>query len=145
MTHGAADVTREYLIAAGVGTDPTAGGSWPVYVGREPAAPDAAMTVYDTQGLDHGRLMVTGEAVGPDGVQVRIRAATYPAGYAKAAAVRSALEAAYQEEVAPAGAAERYLIHCFSRIGDVIPLGRESDSSRYVFTVNAVTPVRQLA
>lgn len=145
MTHSAADLTRWYLVAGGTGTDPHDGAAWPAYAGREPAAPDDALTVYDTDGLDHGRSMPTGEILGSQGVQVRVRSTDHRTGYSKAEEVRAALAAAYQEVVAPPGDPERYLVHCFSRIGDVIPLGREPGSSRYVFTVNAVTPVRQLS
>jgi hypothetical protein len=144
VNHGAADLTRWYLVLDGVGTDPDDGDDWPVHVGREADSPDDCLTCYDTTGTDDGRSMPTGEAMQHRGVQVRVRATDYRTGYSKARDVRAALEEAHQETVTPPGDAETYLIHCYARIGDVLPLGREPHSSRYVFTVNAVTPVRRV-
>lgn len=141
MTHSPADVVRHVLIGLGLGT---ASGAWPVFVDSEPNAPDNCVTVYDTQGLDQGRDMNSGEMLGPVGFQVRIRAADHQTGWAKADAIAEMMaKSVYQRQVAISGRV--YVVHAISRVGNVIRLGKEQNGNRSLFTVNAVTNVRQLS
>jgi hypothetical protein len=137
-------VARWALIQLGEGTDPAAGSSWPVFCSSEPASPDNALTVYDTQGTDDGRSMIDGDLFGHYGVQLKVRSRDHATGWAKADAVQKAMAALYQLTVSIGSA--RYLVHCFARIGDVLALGQESPTStRRMFTVNAIVSIRQLA
>ena len=144
LVHSPADVVRQHLIDAGLGTAPSASGSWPVFAIGEPSEPDNCLTVYDTAGSSAGRTMPDGEIQGMYGIQVRIRSATHALGWAKANAIGAHLsEVAYQEVVHYG--ASNYLIHCFSRIGDVIPLGKNvPDTRRFLFTLNCMVNLRQL-
>jgi len=143
LDHSPADVLRRVLIALGVGTDPALGGSWPIFAAGEPDKPDSAITVYDTTGTQQGRTHTDGEVQEHHGVQVRIRAASHSAGYAKARDVATALDRDLYQEIATLGAA-RYMIHAATRTSDVLTLGRESPTSkRTLFTLNAVLSVRQ--
>ncbi len=70
---------------------PFGGGvAWSVYVGREPLTPVDVVTVYDTGGLPDTLV----DDVQEPTIQVRVRAADYVQGYAKAQAARRALQAA---------------------------------------------------
>lgn len=146
LTHPPAAVVRQLLIDIGAGSDradePTA--AWPVYASSEPDQPDAVITVYDTAGRDQGRLNSDGDALDQPGVQVRVRAGTYAAGYAKASAVRAAVLGVYDRTVAMGDA--RYLVHALTRVGQVIALGRDvpSASGRKAFTLNATACLKQL-
>jgi hypothetical protein len=82
--------------------------------------------------------MVSGEMFSHPGVQVRVRAATHAAGFAKAEAVARALdEDVYDERVTVDGTA--YLLHSVSRTADVFALGKDTPTSkRSVFTINAL-------
>jgi len=144
VTHSAADVTRWYLIAAGVGTDPHEAGSWPVFAGHEPSTPDNCITVYDTDGPNSGRSMIDGEVFGFEGVQVRVRSKDYPTGYGKLRLILVALaESVYQTVVAVG--TDRYVVHAYDQITNPIPIGRETPtSSRQVFTGNVIMTYRQL-
>ena len=83
--------------------------------------------------------------MGPEGFQIRVRATSHQVGWQKMDAIRTALEAYYQQTVPLGTTAHRYLVHCFSNIGNILPLGKETPTSdRVLFTLNAVTPIRQL-
>lgn len=144
LDHSPADVVRRLLIDLGLGAAPPAASSaWPIYTGGEPNLPDQAITVTDTEGRGHGRDQVTGERQEHHGISIMVRAATFPAGYAKARDVATALDAQYQD-VTTLGAA-RYLVHAVTRTSDVFSLGKESpQSKRSLFSVNALVSLRQL-
>lgn len=139
LSHSPAAIVRKMLVDLGLGNAHTSL-TWPVFVSAEPDMPDNAITVYDTAGRDHGRVM-QGERQGMRGVQVRVRA-THPAiGYAKADAVAMALDGVYQRAVSVDGAA--YQVHAITRTGDISALGKEApDSRRSLFTLNALINVR---
>jgi hypothetical protein len=87
MSNSPAHDLALYLDASGVGT--FAGtSSWAIAAGREPIAPDDAVTLYDTPGPgptddDQDLFEVT--------IQVRVRSNSYPAAYAKQVAIRDLL------------------------------------------------------
>lgn len=143
MTHAPADVLRWLLIELGAGTDPDANGAWPIFHSSEPGAPDNCITTYDTEGTDDGRSMPTGEAMGHDGFQVRVRSTTPKVGWAKASEIQDLLaETVYQDAVVVEGS--NYLVQCAAKIGRVIPLGKDPTSKRSLFTLNATLSVKQL-
>lgn len=143
LTHSPADIIRNLLVNLGLGTTPSAAGSWPVYAEREPDAPDSVITVYNTAGRKDGRVQVGGEVQEHHGFQVRIRAANPVTGYTKAQAIAIALdETVYQDTVTISAAT--YLVHAVSRVGSVLALGKETPTSkRNLFTINAVAALRQ--
>ena len=147
LNHSPADVLRWALVQHGTVTDPTPATlqAWPCYASAEPDAPDDCATVYDTDGVGHGRDHVTGERQEHHGAQVRVRSATHAAGYAKASAVAAALDTGlYRESVTVGGS--NYLLHAATRTTGVISLGADVPGSRrFIFTVNAILAVRMLA
>lgn len=143
LLHSPAQIVAALLVAKGLGTDPAGGGAWPVFHAGEPQSPDQVLTVYDTTPKDDGRSQLSGEVFQHYGFQCRIRAATHAAGWAKAAAVRTALDqSVYYAHVTVDGT--EYLIEGVSGT-NVLTLGKESPSSkRSLFTVNGICPVRRL-
>ena len=146
LLHSPADVTRHLLISLGLGTDPDDGGAWPVYATSEPDLPDNALTIYDTVGTSDGRSMIDGELYQHYGIQVKIRAATHSGGgYGKADAIRTALAETVYDETVHVGDST-YLVHCYSRIGEVLTLGKETPTSkRSLFSINAIVALKQLS
>lgn len=139
LGHAPSRITARLLAALGLGTTPPAAGPWPIYVDKEPATPDNVLTVFTTQGTMVGRVF-TGEQDTQYGIQVRIRAADPQVGWVQAEAIYNALCLAYDIPLVVLNTdntTSRYLIHGFTKIGDVLPLGNEPSSQRVLFTVNA--------
>lgn len=144
MNHTPADVIRYLLISLDLGSLPTDLEDWPIFYGDEPNTPDNCITLYDTPGTDQGRSMIDGALFGFYGFQVRVRAATKSAGYLKALGIQTVMaQSVIRETVTIEGTG--YFVHSISNIGDVLDLGKPPQSSRVLFTINAVTSVRQLA
>lgn len=151
MTDSEAEILRQYSSDAGLGTIPTgvAGTlpAWSMFVGGEPSDPDNCITFYDTDGPDDGRSMVTGEVVGPGGVQVRIRATDYRTGWAKANAIRDRymlVASGFPYRTAVTVSARNYVLECVVGIGNVIPLGKMLPQNRLsLFTLNVLVRARE--
>lgn len=150
LLHSPAEIARKVLIALGVGVEPSYAGNrysgqpWPIFFSGEPNNPDSCITVYDTTGNAGQRTMIDGQFNDFDGIQVRIRAASHGVGFVKAKAVKTAMEEQAYEEAVTIGDAD-YVLHSFDRVGQVLSLGKESpESTRRLFTVNAVASVRML-
>lgn len=144
LTTSPADVLRRLLIVLGHGADPPAT-PWPVFVGREPDTPDSVITIRNTSGRNLGKTMPDGERQELHGVSVRVRSASYAAGYTKARQIAVALDEDIDQEVVAAGSPSRnYRVHAVHRTGDVNDLGPEEQTRRSVFTLNALMSVREL-
>jgi len=141
LTHSPADIVRSLLVDLGHGTVPSAGSTWPVFVGNEPNSPDDAITVYDTTSRMDGRTQVDGQQHEHHGVQIRIRNGNHVDGYTKARAIAVALdETAYQNTVTISSTS--YTVQCVSRVGGVIALGKDTPNTRRnLFTINALVSV----
>jgi hypothetical protein len=146
LAHSPADIISRLLITIGVGEEPpgTPNPGWPVYVSGEPTSPDNVITVYDTAGIYHGRTQVDGQTQLHRGIQVRVRSTTHDVGFNKAQEVAVAMaQDVYDEYVVIE--TSRYLVHCLSRISEVLPLGKEVPSGkRSLFTVNALASIKPM-
>ena len=150
LKHGVAEIVQQALINIGAGSDPDLDplAGWPVYHDGSPDSPDEMVTVRETAGVGAGRAMVSGVPAEHHGVQVRVRGRTYSSAKARANLIRTLLnETAYQTHVALG--ANQYLVHCFSAVSGVLPIGEDSKgepgSARSVFTINALCPIRKLS
>lgn len=140
LLHSPADVLAAHLVASELGTAPS--GVWPVYVNDMADIPDQAISVSDTEGLDHGRLMPTGEAAGHKGFQIRVRAKTKNAAWLRADAIRNWLTTIYGATVHVDSS--NYTIGRITTIGKAIYNGRERPpSARPVYSINAMIDVTQ--
>lgn len=147
LAHSPADVVRRLLIALGHGTAPSASGLWPIYHPDMPNAPDNAIVVRDTEGVNHGRAGPDAERAEHYGVQVLVRsnADDDTDGWVKANAVAIALDEDAFDASVTIGAST-YCVYTINRTGPVIPLGKElPPSKRYLFSINALASIRQSA
>ena len=144
LSNSPAEIVRKLLVDLSLGTEPSAGGSWPVYDGQVPDSPDDCIVVLDTAGVMLGRLQPTGEQVEDYGVQVTVRAAKHEDGYPKAEAISHALDQTVRNTPAVIGG-NMYLVYRLQRKTQALPIGKEPQSSRVLFTINALVALKQTA
>lgn len=156
MTDSEASILRQYCADVSLGTIPdgtdTTPPAWSMFLGGEPERPDNCLTFYDTDGPDDGRSMISGDVIGANGVQIRIRSVNYVTGWAKASAVRDQLmltgaTAPYQRNVSVTtnGTTRNYRIDCVVGIGPVLSLGKMLPNNRLnLFTLNVMVRARSL-
>ena len=154
MNDSAAAVIRQLLLDLGLGVAASysdnkyTGQAWPVFNDGEPASPDNCITVYETQGQDDGRDMISGEQMTHVGFQIRVRAVDQPTGRPKINTIRTGLstQVGYgligSQRYVTVGS-NRYTVWAIAGIGNVITVGKESPSStRFIFTLNALAAIR---
>ena len=143
-------IVRKLLIDYSLGADiqfnsvgTYAGSNWPVFTDVEPATPDNCITVFDTMGMDQGTEMNTGAIFGPVGVQIRIRSKDKPTGWTRADRIYAWMcREVYQATVSIG--ANRYEVHCFADIGNVLSLGLDSpNTKRSLHTVNGQVHIKK--
>ena len=83
-----AGMVAERLVDLSIGSLGSSTG-WSINVSREPVLPDQCITVYDTGGGQHDTDQLD---ISYPTFQVRVRAGVYPDAFAKAVAIRSALQ-----------------------------------------------------
>lgn len=142
LEHTAADVLRYLLVNLGLGTLPTASGSWPIGVDHEPDKPDNAITIYDTAPKMQGRRMTDGIMQEHYGVQIRVRCIAHATGVAKAQAFVTALDQTIENNSITVGS-DTYIVYAVTRTTGVLSIGREPQTNRPLFTINAVVALRQ--
>lgn len=143
ILHSPAQIIQQMMIDLGEGTDGSTNGTWPIFATEEPDDPDNCITVYDTQGTDDGRTMTDGKAGVHHGIQVRVRAYDHPTGYVKIKTIRNDFETVLNKQVSLD--TQLYLVECVTHIGDVLPLGQDTPTSkRRAFTLNVTTPLTRL-
>jgi len=135
-----AAILAAYIIDQGIGsmTDPADDLDWPLYIAFTPDNDNTKTdlgVVYDTTGLKDGRLMVSGEVVEHQGVQIKIRSRTHLDGWNKLDAISRSLDAVFNDTVIIG--ANEFLIQNIKRSGLIIPLGVEKGTkNRRLFTAN---------
>lgn len=142
LAHSPAEIVRQLLVDLSLGTNRADNSDWPVFDSSEPDSPDNCITVYDTVGTSQGRIMFDGFQEGYDGVQIRIRSTTHDVGWAKADAIKLALDALYQRMVAVS--TSRYEIHSINRVSapSVEVRGKDTPSTkRSLFFINCLLHV----
>jgi len=145
LAHPPSEIAQWCLVQLGLGTNPENGGSWPIFSDNEPDRPDNCITVFDTTGIDDGRVM-HGEIQEHFGLQVRVRSATKTVGWTKADAIRKIMaETALLEEVAVPDESARYVVHAFYRVAPLIRLPNRPTERRHVHVFNLLTTIRQTA
>jgi hypothetical protein len=140
LDHSPADVIRRTLIALGLGADPPAL-PWPIFAALEPTNPDQVITVFDTTGQDGERDSILNDRQGYEGIQVRVRSATHPVGFAKANAVYVALNQIRRRPITIGTAV--YMVQTVITQGTVLPIGLEPSTKRSLFTINALVSLRK--
>lgn len=148
IVHSPARIVSRLLVDLGLGAEPVnsaaaAPVTWPVYTDSEPTTPDNLIVVTDTAGTDDGRAMVTGESMGHDGIQVRVRAVDHATGWTKIDSILNTLAQEVERTAVTIGATV-YLVHCLAKFGPILALGKGrpgSALSKFSFNcVVAITP-----
>ena len=134
-----AEILRAYLLTLADFSDSDA---LPIYISSTPEQPDDCITIYDTAGVIHGKLM-NGVTVERYGVSIRIRHREYNAGYVQALEVTEALSDLHDTDVVMTGGVT-YTIQNASKTSPIASLGVEQGSSkrRDLFTVNYLLTVK---
>jgi hypothetical protein len=141
VTNSPAEIVQQLLVDL---VDEWGGTDWPLFVDNEPDSPDDAITVYNTDGLLNARLQNTGEFDENPGIQIRIRSAEYTDGWTIADAIKAMLdEDVYGNVVAVLDGGD-FEIETFNRSSNVLAIGREPESQRWVFTLNGTIVVNEL-
>ena len=138
MNHSPAEILRKLFIDLGLGTSASA---WPVYVGTMPESPDNCIQISDTEPVESRRNQVTGDTAFVYGVQIMVRASTFPLLRGKAMAVNEAMDRdVLRTSVMLDGIG--YVVQAVSS-GFGIPLGAEGVSKRQLRSINARMVVYQ--
>ena len=145
MTASPARVIADLLITDGLAGRPPAQLSgtldWQVTVGFEPADPASApnhLTVFDTDPVQEGRLMKTGERIEKSTVQVRVRAKDYLTGWAKGKAVQVLFDGLYRRAVTVPSTGETANILAVHVTMPVVRIGQDEDRRRQIFVLSAI-------
>lgn len=147
LDHDAADIVRYLLIDIGLGTDPSDNGLWPIYDQSQNDKTDNAIFCFDTEGVTHGRNMVTGEIQQYYGVQVMVRCNRRNDGKAKAKAIEYALDRTVRLNTVSIAqdtgtATSNYTVWSFKRTSQLLPLGTDiPNGKRYLWTINGIVAV----
>jgi hypothetical protein len=138
-------VIRKLLLNhAGVG-DSTLNEDWPAFVSIEPdevngKSVDDIVTLYNTVGKDDGRHQIDGSRAEHPGIQVLIRCADSERGLVKAREIERILnEEVLRENVELYHSNDvlyTYLVQSLTQTSLILPLGRDGDSDRFLFTIN---------
>lgn len=141
LTDSAAQLIQKLLVQESMGLEPPST-PWPIYFGRMPDGhnvEDQLVVVYDTEPVQDGRLMGTGECIEHPGFQVRVRVSDYNTGHAKLAAIAAVLDQV-KNNVVTGDSAATYTIKAVTRRGGPIPIGPD-ERGREHFTLNATTTI----
>lgn len=142
LEHSPADILCQLLIDLGLGTEKSDGTDWPIVPNYEPDTPDNCITIYDTEGRIQGRLQYGGRNMDKHGIQLRFRSYSPKVGYAKANDVIVALDETIYQNLVTIDS-NTYCVNTIDRIGNVISLGKEEDTKRSIYTVNALMIVKK--
>ena len=144
LTHSPADIIGQLLIDLAIGTD-SQSADWSVFIQSEPDEPDECITVYDTANVLQGRVQPTGETQEQHGIQIRVRAGTYPTGWAIANSICVKLDTQVNRDIVTIEGST-YNVHSVDRTSGPFHIGKDAPlGKREVFTINATASIRQVS
>jgi hypothetical protein len=119
-------------------------GNLPSFSATAPVIPDEAVAFYDSEGRTDGRLQRSGEYAEFPGTQIRLRAASYRAGWKKLHDIKKWLdEESLGKEVELEGTT--YHIGGVHRTSGILSLGRTVGSrTAYEFTLNLTSNIKEI-
>lgn len=146
LTHSPAEILGQALLDLGELVDQAdwSLGQWALAVDVEPDTPDDAVIFKDTQGIERWASQLTGERERQHGVQLLIRSRTSNAGRAKANVLQNLMEKEIFGMNVTVGSST-YRLHCLATVGDVLPLGFEEGSNRFLHSLNVTAVMWQLS
>jgi len=138
-----ASIIAQYIVATlNYMSNPDDATDWPLFVSHLPFDIISCGCIYDTAGVQDGRISSSGEVIEHPGIQLTIRSKEYEMGREKAEQVALALDAVFNEIVSIDDI--DYTVQNIKRMSDVISLGIEPGTQRnHLFTVNFLVTINK--
>lgn len=143
MNHSPADILRYAIVALGHGHMPSDANhhDWPVFTDMEPDAPHELITVFNTAGLNKGRMQPTGEVVEHAGFQILLRATDSQSGRKKLDDIIYDLLTEIRRDTVTIGT-DSYMVKAVHKKSGIIPLGEDqTNKNRFLFTFNGTVVI----
>lgn len=135
-----ASLIAQLVVESGAMTAPESHRDWPLFVSHMPNDVVNCGCIYDTSGVQDGRISKSGEVIEHYGIQLTIRSNSYEIGRAKAEQVALILDSIFKSIVVVNSVS--YEIQNIKRMSSVISLGTEPGSQRnQIFTVNFLVTI----
>lgn len=115
---------------------------WPLFYGFMPATPDDCACVYGTQGIQHGKVMRTGEVIEHHGVEIIVRANNYNNMRSSTITIVNTLDPLFNRDVAYQGST--YRLFAATRTSSIRDLPEELEKQRRRCTVNYLLALKKL-
>jgi hypothetical protein len=146
MTEPPARVVYEYLRELGVIGSSAGELPWLAGVGPMPQDGNEFVAIIDAGARQLGRIQRTGERVSKPRIQVLVRATDYPTGWAKGFEIQTVFDKVGVRtttggvgQIVPVAIGDQnWAIKLISVETPVMPLGREPDTGRNLFSINAL-------
>lgn len=107
---------------------------WHGVIGSKNTSPDNHIVIYDTTGVEQGRVMATGEYLISEGIQILVRGKTYPVGARKIKAIEAKLAEVKNLEVTVG--VETITVLSLTLSSRWTFAGNEEQNARKLFTTN---------
>lgn len=143
LYHKPSEIIARALIAAGLGTPPSAGGAWPIFNDHSAPEPDNLVCVYDTSSIVHGQTHIQGKVTEHYGIQLKVRAKTNKESFTRIQLLTQACDEFVKLNVLVDSS--NYTVWGMARRSGILSLGPEaSDYVLWLHTVNytvSISPV----
>lgn len=160
LLHSQSDVALQAFIDAGLLSNPATqdsegipAGAWPGYEGIDPDSPDEVVVFKDAAGRGEMSDANSGITARHLGLQLTIRGRTKQSSAVKANALQHAMEnldpalgvVLFGLNVTMADDGTVYRLNNFADVGDVLPVGYEEGTNRFIHTINVTVTMRKLS
>ena len=145
MNYTTAQIITKYLIGEGIIESPTKLAIWPGYISHLPGGKSVqqAVALSDTQGVNNGRIMKTGEVIEHPGLQIRVRSRDFETSFKKATEAADKLSTTIRETVTM-NDGSKYLINNVSRFSSILPMGVEPETRLFLCSVNFTATITEI-
>ncbi len=141
LHHIPSEIICHLLVDLGLASNPDEGeASWPVYREQFPDRPNNAICVFSVEGVKQGRTQIDGEVQLQRGISITVRSAGKDSGERKARKIHTKFDSEVYRNIVIVDSAS-YLVEAISNLGDVLPLGKEPESDRSLFIINAIATI----
>jgi len=108
--------------------------NWEIFTNFMGNTPDNALALFDREPIASGADQF-GDIKEKLGIQFLIRAKTPDLGHVKARSIRNFVDTIKRQVVTVQ--ATDYLIHVITRVGGILPIGKEQGNDRHLWSINA--------
>jgi len=145
MKHTTAQILTKYLMGKGIIETPSKQAIWPGFISHLPGGKDVqqAVALSDTQGMNDGRIMRTGEVIEHPGLQIRVRSRDFETSFQKATEAADSLSSVIRQSVTMKDNTS-YLINNVSRFSSILPMGVEPETRLFLCSVNFTATITEI-